>query len=143
MSRRPSGGGSARPCRWSCVMTAPASAIGRNGRFVAFLRDELAPRPGRLGAVARIATCCTIVVATTMLYRVPEPAYAAYIVFFLGRGDTAITVRTGLAGGIGITLATLLALLFYCLDAGEPALPLPLMAASTFLRMFLMHTMAI
>jgi multidrug resistance protein MdtO len=124
-------------------MTAPASATGRTWPLVAFLRDELAPRPGRLGAVARIATCCTIVVATTMLYRIPEPAYAAYIVFFLGRGDTALTLRTGLAGAIASTLATLLTLLFYCLDAGEPALRLPLMAASTFLGMFLMHTMAI
>jgi multidrug resistance protein MdtO len=124
-------------------MTALASVSGRQWPFLAFLGEELAPRRGRLGAAARIATCCTIVVATTMLYQIPEPAYAAYIVFFLGRGDAAITLRIAMAGAIGVTLATLLSLFFYTLDAGEPALRLPLMAVSTFLGMFLLRTMAI
>jgi multidrug resistance protein MdtO len=124
-------------------MTALASVSGRQWPFLAFLGEELAPRRGRLGAAARIATCCTIVVATTMLYQIPEPAYAAYIVFFLGRGDAAITLRIATAGAIGVTLATLLSLFFYTLDAGEPALRLPLMAVSTFLGMFLLRTMAI
>jgi len=124
-------------------MTALASANGRQWPLLAFLREELAPHAGRLGAVARIATCCTIVVATAMLYQIPEPAYSAYIVFFLGRGDAAITLRIAMAGAIGVTLATLLSLLLYSLDAGEPALRLPLMAASTFLGMFLLRTMAI
>ena len=124
-------------------MTALASVDRRQSPFLAFLREELAPRPGRLGAAARIATCCAIVVATAMLYRIPEPAYAAYIVFFLGRGDAAITLRIAIAGAVGVTLATLLSLLLYSLDAGEPALRLPLMAVSTFLGMFLLRTMAI
>lgn len=123
-------------------MTTLDRTTSREWPFLAFLREELAPRPGRLGAVARIATCCTIVVATAMLYQIPEPAYAAYIVFFLGRGDTAITLLSGVAGGIAATLATLLTLILYMLDAGEPALRLPLMAGSTFLGMFLMRTMA-
>ena len=123
-------------------MTTLDRTTSREWPFLAFLREELAPRPGRLGAVARIATCCTIVVATAMLYQIPEPAYAAYIVFFLGRGDTAITVLSGVAGAIAATLATLLTLILYMLDAGEPALRLPLMAGSTFLGMFLMRTMA-
>src|SRR5258708_7420067 len=143
MIRRRTPCGSAPPSRSSCVMTALASVSGRQWPFLAFLREELAPRPGRLGSAARIATCCTIVVATTMLYQIPEPAYAAYIVFFLGRGDAAITLRIAMAGAIGVTLAPLLSLLFYSLDAGEPALRLPLMAVSTFLGMFLLRTMAI
>jgi len=124
-------------------MTALASIKGREWPFLAFLREELAPRSGRLAAVARIATCCTIVVATGMLYQIPETAYAAYIVFFLGRGDMAITLRSGIAAGIALTLATVLSLAFYLLDAGEPALRLPLMAISTFLGMFLLRTMTI
>ena len=123
-------------------MTTLDSTTSREWPFLAFLREELAPRPGRLGAVARIAACCTIVVATAMLYQIPEPAYAAYIVFFLGRGDTAITLLSGVAGGIAATLAILLTLILYMLDAGEPALRLPLMAGATFLGMFLMRTMA-
>ena len=124
-------------------MTALASTKSREWPFLAFLREELAPRAGRLGAVARIATCCTIVVATGILYQVPETAYSAYIVFFLGRGDTAVTLRTGIAAGIALTLATVLGVIFYSLDAGEPALRLPLLALSTFLGMFLLRTMTI
>jgi multidrug resistance protein MdtO len=122
-------------------MIAADSAEGRAVAFWAFLLRELAPRPGRMAAVARIATCCTIVVFTTMLYKIPEPAYAAYIVFFLGRGDTVVTLETGIAGGIASTLATLLTLILYMLDASEPALRLPLMAGSTFLGMFILRTM--
>jgi len=124
-------------------MATLPSTEPRGWSFLAFLREELAPRPGRLAAVARISTCCVIVVATGMLYQIPEPAYSAYIVFFLGRGDTAVTVRTGIGATIAITLATMLSLFFYSLDAGEPALRLPVMAASCFLGMFLLRTMAI
>ena len=124
-------------------MATVASAEPKEWSLLAFLREELRPRPGRLAAVARIATCCVIVVAIGMLYQIPEPAYSAYIVFFLGRGDTAVTVRTGIGAAIAITLATILSLFFYALDAGEPALRLPLLAASCFLGMFLMRTMAI
>jgi hypothetical protein len=99
----------------------------REWPFLAFLREELALRPGRPATVPRIAACCTIVVGAGMLYQIPETAYAVYIVFFLGRGDAAVTVQTGIAGGIAITLATLLSLVFYSLDASESALRLPLM----------------
>ena len=41
--------------------------------------------------------------ATAMLYQIPEPAYAAYIVFFLGRRDPAIPLLSGVAGAIAAT----------------------------------------
>lgn len=125
----------------------PASTLDRRpafqSPFLAFLTRELAPRPGRLAAVVRIAICCTVVVFIAMLYKIPEPAYAAYIVFFLGRGDQAITVMTGVVGALAATLATALTLVLYSLDAGEPALRLPLMAGSAFLGMFLLRTMSL
>ena len=45
--------------------------------LLGFLQAELAPRPGRPAAVARIATGCALVVAIAMLYRIPLPAYMA------------------------------------------------------------------
>jgi multidrug resistance protein MdtO len=124
-------------------MATTASAVGRRWPLLGVLGDELAPRPGRLAAVARIVICCTVVVAVSMLYQIPEPAYATYIVFFLGRGDRAVTLLTGIVGALAITLATGLTLTLYMLDAGEPALRLPLMAGSAFVGMFLMRTITL
>jgi multidrug resistance protein MdtO len=112
--------------------------------WLVFLRDELAMRPGRAAAIARIAICCVITVAICMVFRIPEPAYAAFLVFMVAGAETATTLMTAVAGAIAATAALLaLALVFYMLDAGEPALRLPLMAAATFLAMFLSRVIAI
>ena len=107
------------------------------------LRTELSLGPGRLASIARIAISCALVVCVSMIYEVPEPAYSAYIVFFLGRGDRSLTVMTGIAAFLAASLATLLSLFLYTLDAGEPALRLPVMAASIFLGMFLLRTISL
>lgn len=108
-----------------------------------FLRAELTSRPGRPAAVARIATGCTLVVAIAMLYQVPLPAYMAYAVFLVSRDEAASTLLTGVVAAVAFTIAIALSLLFYTLDAGEPALRLPLMALSTFIGMFLVRTMVL
>ncbi|HVJ55367.1 MAG TPA: FUSC family protein [Aliidongia sp.] len=113
---------------------APASG------FLSFLREELAPRPGRLAAVARISAGCTLVVAIAMVYQIPLPAYMAYAVFLVSKGETASTLLTGVAAALAFTIAIALTLTFYTLDASEPALRLPLMALSTFIAMFLVRT---
>ena len=106
-----------------------------------FLREELAPRPGRLAAVARITCCCTLVIAIAMLYRIPLPGYMGYAVFVVSQKEAATTLLTGVVALLGFTLAVGLSLAFYTLDAAEPALRLPLMATSTFIAMFLVRTM--
>ncbi len=111
--------------------------------LIAFLRGELSPRPGRASAVARVAVCCTFIVVIWMVFRIPEPAYAAYIVFLISGADAAATLITGLAGVVAATLAIALSLLLYTLDAAEPALRLPLMAICTFLGMFLSRTITV
>jgi len=111
--------------------------------LLSFLRDELAPRPGRLAAVLRIAACCSFVVAIGMLYQIPLVAYMAYAIFVIGTREMASTLLTGAVAAIAFTIAIGLSLTFYTLDASEPALRLPLMAASTFIAIFLTRTMAL
>jgi multidrug resistance protein MdtO len=108
-----------------------------------FLRDELAVRPGRVAAAARIAGGCVLVVAIAMIYQIPLPAYMAYLVFLVSQKETASTLLTGVVGTLAVTLAVVLSLLLYTLDAAEPALRLPLMAGSTFGAMFLVRTMTL
>ncbi len=118
-----------------------AAAPGRHA--LAWLIDELTPYPGRLAAVARISGCCMLVVAIGMLYQIPLVGYMAYAVFLLGSRELASTLLTGVVAVIAFTLAVLLSLLFYTLDAYEPALRLALMALSTFGAIFLARTMAL
>jgi multidrug resistance protein MdtO len=125
-------------------MTPRAEAIRPpRSALLSFLREELAPHPGRVAAVLRIATCCTLVVAIGMLYRIPLTAYMAYAVFVVGCREAASTLLTGVVAALAFTIAVALSLLFYTLDASEPALRLPLMAASTFIGVFLTRTMAL
>jgi multidrug resistance protein MdtO len=106
----------------------------------AFLRAELAPRPGRGAAVARITLNCVVTVTVAMVFQIPVPAYMAYIVFLISREESGATLLTAVGGAIAATLAVALSLLLLTLAAAEPALRLPLMAASTFLAMFLART---
>ncbi len=111
--------------------------------FLAFLREELAPRPGRVAACARIAFNCALTIWIAELYQIPLPAYMAYLVFLISRDEVASTLLTGVAGAMAATFAIALSLTFYMLDASEPALRLPLMAISTYIAMFLSRTMSL
>ncbi len=108
-----------------------------------FLRQELALRPGRVASIARIAICCTLVVIVWMVFQIPEPAYAVYLVFLVSGSDAAVSLITAVGGTVAATLAILLSILLYTLDAADPSLRLPLMALSMYLGMFLSRTIAI
>ncbi len=123
-------------------MTA-TETTSRWADFTVWLREELAPRTGRSAAVARIAVNCTITVVVAMVFEIPLPAYMAYIVLLLASREYIGTLITAVAGAIAATVAVVLSLLFFMIDASEPALRLPLMALSTFLGMFLVRTSAL
>ena len=123
------------------MISVPEASWTARPAFLTFLHEELAPRPGRVAAIFRISFCCTLIVAIAMLYQIPIPAYMAYIVFLASREEAASTLLLGVLAGLAATLAVMLSVLFYVVDASEPALRLPLMAVSTFLGMFLLRTM--
>jgi multidrug resistance protein MdtO len=126
-------------------MNAPTEAYAarRSPELMRWLRGELRSTPGRGAAVARIAFNCTITVVVAMVYQIPLPAYMAYIVFLVSQRQRVATLVTAVAGAVAATLAIALTLLFYTLDASEPAFRLPLMAASTFVGFFFARTSTI
>ncbi len=91
----------------------------------------------------RITVCCTLIVVIWMVFQIPVPAFAAYIVFLLNRGEASGTLMVAAAGAIAATLAVAFSLLLYTLDAGEPALRIPLMALSTFIGMYLTRAISV
>src|SRR5258705_347150 len=111
--------------------------------LAAWLREELAPRPGRIAACARTTVGCTITVVVAMVFEIPLPAYSALIVLFLSREEYVGTLISAVGGAIAATVGVVLSLLFFMVDASEPALRIPLMAVSTFVGMFLVRTSAL
>ncbi|HEY2623618.1 MAG TPA: FUSC family protein [Dyella sp.] len=115
----------------------------RRQPLLSFLRDELAPYQGRGATTLRITVCCMVTVAIAMLFRIPLPTYMAYIVFQASGAEMATTLVTAIGGIVAVTLAVGLTLLFYVFDAAEPALRLPLMAASAFLGMYSLRVLTL
>src|SRR5215469_12797399 len=124
-------------------MTTRVEAAPAASPVFQWLREELAVRPGRVAAVVRTSLCCTLIVILWMLFRIPLPVYAAYVVFFVSGAESTSALITAAGALIAITLAITLSLVLYTLDAGEPALRLPLMAMAVFGGMFLSRTISI
>ncbi|MGF6709507.1 multidrug resistance protein MdtO [Luteibacter sp. W1I16] len=111
--------------------------------FYEFLRLELRPNAGRVRSVLRMALACSLTVVLAMVFQVPLPAYMAYVVLLISRDEVAGTLVTALGGLAAASLAVALSLLFYIVDASEPALRIVLLAASTFTGIFVARTFAL
>ena len=118
-------------------MTRDGEPASRGRERSAWLREELAPRPGRFAAVMRIAGSCAIAVAIAMAFQIPLPEYVVYLVFVISRRESVATLITAVGVAVGATLAVALSLVLLTVDAGDPALRLPLMAGIAFLTMLL------
>jgi len=52
----------------------------------------MAPQPGRVELATRLAVICAITVLVVEIYQTPDPALTVYVVFFLNRGDRAVSL---------------------------------------------------
>src|ERR1700730_1595030 len=119
---------------------APEVDEGDARDLVALLRRELRPTPGRLGDCLRIVVVLLALVAIAETFRISEIALSGYIVLFLSGREAATTILTALLAGTAVVLAIFVTIAVFMLSLSEPALRIPLMAAMTFVAMFLSRT---
>src|SRR4051812_12331286 len=116
-------------------------AGGRSVRAVMrLLRDELTLTPDRWARMLRMTALVSIVVVVSNALRVPNLALSAYMIFFFSKADVVATVRTGIAGVVGLTLVLTLAFVVYSLTFGEPALRLLAMGCAIFAGFYLLRS---
>ena len=99
--------------------------------------DLLAPRAGRFEFATRLALICALTVLIAEIYQTPEPALAAYVVFFLNREDrtTSLIMNFALVGVA--TLIISLVLLVAMVAADDPMWRVISMAVLSFGFLFL------
>ena len=87
-----------------------------------FLKEELAPYPGRAALVARIVIAATIVMILTMTFRIPFGAYAATYTFMISREDPRATVRSAVTEVIAFACTVVYTLVGAILFLNHPVL---------------------
>jgi multidrug resistance protein MdtO len=109
--------------------------------FWHFLKDELAPRPGRAGLVARIVIAATIVMILTMTFRIPFGAYAAIYTFLISRESPRQTVKSAVTEVLVFVCAALYILVGAMLFVNHPMLRLLWVIATLFIIFYALSTM--
>jgi multidrug resistance protein MdtO len=73
-------------------------------QFWDFIREQLKPFPGRAHAMVRLVTSALITLLISETLRIPEPAFSAYLVFFIANEDGIASVKMGLLAMVGLTI---------------------------------------
>ena len=111
------------------------------GWFADFLKQELAPYPGRGSTVARIVISSTLVMLIVMIFRIPNGATGPVFAFLYARESLASSVRSTLSVvftfGAGMLFIPLGARMF----ASEPMTHFLWEAASLFALFFLLRAL--
>ena len=61
--------------------------------FREFLKEELAPYPGRAALVARMVICATLVMILTMTFRIPYGMHGAVFALIISRESPRATLK--------------------------------------------------
>jgi multidrug resistance protein MdtO len=107
-----------------------------------FLRDELAPYPGRGALVARMVITASIVMLVNMTFKIPYGAYAAIYALTTSRENPDATLRDVRTSVLGFAIAAGYVLVGAIVFSSEPVLRVVWVLASLFLIFFLLSTAA-
>jgi uncharacterized membrane protein YccC len=123
--------------------TSVPGAEQSDANWIAWLRRELMPVPGRLEHAVRITATTVLVVVISMALRVPEAPLSGFMVFFVTKLYVRATTLTGILMIVGVTIAIALSLLMYHFTIDLPELRIPGMAVLLFAGMFFSRVFAV
>jgi multidrug resistance protein MdtO len=103
-----------------------------------FVREELAPYPGRLKKVACMVVAATIIMIADMTFKVPNPAFSIIFALVLAREDPEATIAGARTILFSFAIAVVYVLIGAFLFSGEPLLRLVWVIASFFVIFFVL-----
>jgi multidrug resistance protein MdtO len=109
--------------------------------FWEFLKQELAPYPGKAALVARMMVAATLVMIITMTFRIPEGAYAALYALTISRESaraTAGALKTVASVFVVTAAYELIGAMFF---VSEPLLRLVWLIVTFFLMFYSLHVL--
>ncbi|HEX4170476.1 MAG TPA: FUSC family protein [Bryobacteraceae bacterium] len=101
-----------------------------------FLREELAPYPGRMALIARMMVAATVVMIITMTFRIPQGAYAALYALNISRESPRATVAAVKTIAVAFVIAAAYDLIGATFFVSEPTLRLVWVIATFFLMFY-------
>jgi multidrug resistance protein MdtO len=107
-----------------------------------FLRDELAPYPGRGAVVGRIVVSASLVMLITMTFQIPYGAFAALYAFTLSREDPAASLKDVKTTFLGFALGTAHVLFGAIFFSGDPVLRFVWVLTTLFVMFFALSALA-
>ena len=122
----------------SSTVTAPLEH-GRVAAFIAFLREELKPRPGRLQVALRITASAILALWVCMSFHLPEMGIALYLVFMVPRDSPTKAVKFLVLIAIICALAVVCADLIVSWGGDSPAVRFAGGAIVIFASIFMMQ----
>ena len=111
--------------------------------WVAFLRRELAPTPGRGGATLRLTVACLLTTVPILTHRFQFALVALILMYLITQEDTAATLLGSILGVVGLTISLGLALLALMVVLDIAWLRICVIAAFLFGGLFLKRVLSI
>jgi multidrug resistance protein MdtO len=109
--------------------------------FRGFLKEELAPYPGRAVLVARMVIAATLVMLITMTFRIPFNMHGTIFTFTISRESPRATLRAVRTTVIAFSFAAVYILTGATLSQGNPGLRFLWVIGSLFIMFYAIHTM--
>ena len=111
--------------------------------WVAFLRRELAPTPGRGGATLRLTVACLLTTVPILTHHFQFALMALILMYLITQEDTAATLLGSILGVVGLTMSVGLAVLAWMVVLDIAWLRICVIAAFLFAGLFLKRVLSI
>jgi multidrug resistance protein MdtO len=107
-----------------------------------FLKEELAPYPGRVSLVVRMVTASTLAVIIGMTFRIPYTAFAALFALVLSRESIEATANAARELVTGVVLGAAYVIFGALFALGDPMLRLLWVGGSLFLAFYALSALS-